>query len=75
MKRPPTLTSQLQAVENWNQTVPLGCPVKVKLDDGSVKESWTTSRAQMLGGHTAVIFLKGISGCYMLSRCTPMLAA
>jgi hypothetical protein len=28
----------------------------------------------VLGGHSAVIWLEGISGCYLLSRCRPLAA-
>lgn len=70
----PSLKKQLEAVAHWNQTVPIGCPVRVRMDDGSIKETLTESGAQMLGGHTAVIFLQGISGCYLLNRCAPVLS-
>lgn len=56
------------AVERWNRTVPVGTPVKVHLDDGSLKATKTQSEAWMLGGHSAVIMLDGISGAYSLAR-------
>jgi hypothetical protein len=58
----------MSAVQAWNQMVPVGTPVKVHLDDGSLKDSKTESEAWMLGGHTAVIQLEGISGAYSLAR-------
>ncbi len=70
-RRGPSPKAQQSAAENWNRTVPVGCRVKVKLDDGSVLETLTESQAWVLGGHTAVVTVKGISGGYLLSRCTP----
>lgn len=42
--------------------------------DGTSKPFITTTRttAQILGGHTAVVWLEGISGCYGLSHVTPI---
>lgn len=68
--------SQLRAVEEWNEHHPIGTEVSVEMDSGEIRATKTRSEAQMLGaepsrndsGHTAVIFLEGISGCYLLSR-------
>lgn len=57
-----------RAVENWNRIVAVGAHVDVTLDDGSVKETTTLSEAWMLGGHTAVVVIRGISGAYSLAR-------
>ena len=51
----------------------------VEMDSGEIRATTTRSNAQMLGaepsrgcpGHTAVIFLEGITGCYNLSRVRP----
>ncbi|WP_374650281.1 hypothetical protein [Rhizorhabdus sp.] len=32
----------------------------------------TRSKAEVLSGHSAVIWLDGISGCYLLDRVTPI---
>lgn len=56
------------AARDWNAKHPVGCKVEVTLDDGSIKETQTASEAWVLGGHTAVIKLEGISGGYSLSR-------
>lgn len=56
------------AARNWNAKNPVGSKVEVTLDDGSIKETLTTSPAWVLGGHTAVIKLEGISGGYSLKR-------
>jgi len=55
-------------VENWNLKHPVGSKVIVTKDGGEVVESTTTSPAEMLGGHTPVIWLEGFSGAYLLDR-------
>jgi hypothetical protein len=57
---------QRRFVERW--TYPVGTPVLARRDDGSTIDTRTTSEAWLLGGHTAVIMLDGISGCYALER-------
>lgn len=77
--RPPNVKLQLLQVENWNLKHPIGTEVTVGMDSGEIRATKTRSAAQMLGaepsknspGHTAVIFLDGISGCYLLSRVRP----
>lgn len=61
----------LHAVNAWNEKHAPGTPVRVRLDDGTVKETKTTSAAWMLGGHTAVVIVEGISGGYDLTRVSP----
>jgi hypothetical protein len=68
--------AQLQAACNkFNTTHSVGSAVSVELDGGEVRETITTSEAQVLSGHSAVIWLDGISGCYLLDRVTPLKAA
>lgn len=57
------------AVDDWNTTNKVGCRVTVTLDDKKQLDTATKYPAQMLSG-TAVIFVHGISGAYMLSRVT-----
>lgn len=59
-------------VEAWNAANPRGTRVSVKKDDGKLYETRTRSEAWLLGGHTAVVLVEGISGAYLLSRCKPM---
>jgi hypothetical protein len=67
---------QLELVGRWNATHAVGCAVTVELDSGKIVATRTRSQAQMLGaepsrndpGHTAVIWLEGITGCYCLNR-------
>lgn len=70
MKRPNLKQMQAQC-DKFNARVPVGGAVTVLLDSGENRETVTTSEAQILSGHTAVIWLKGVSGCYLLDRVTP----
>lgn len=68
-------SAQLQAAcDKFNAANPVGTVVSVQLDGGEVRETITTSEAQVLSGHSAVVWLKGISGCYLLERVTPLAA-
>lgn len=69
-------TAQLQAAcDKFNASVPVGAAVLVLMDGGDVRETITTSEAQVLSGHSAVIWLDGIRGCYDLERVTALKAA
>ena len=64
--------AQLQAAcDKFNAAHQVGAAVSVELDGGEARETITVSEAQVLSGHSAVIWLKGISGCYLLERVTP----
>ena len=67
---PPSPEDALCAVNAWNATYPVGTYVEVRLDDGSIRKTFTIERASVLGGHTAVAWLHGFFGCYRLDRCT-----
>lgn len=68
---------QLALVNAWNKDHKPGIDVIVRKDDKSEVPTKTRSEAFMLGasgnypGHTAVIMLEGISGCYSLDRVRP----
>jgi hypothetical protein len=65
-------TKQLyEQVESWNNRVSVGDAVVFRKDDGRTVNTKTRSRASILGGHTAVIWLDGISGCVVLDRVNP----
>jgi len=67
--------AQLQAAcDKFNAAHQVGAAVSVKLDGGEVRETVTNSEAQVMGGHTAVILLDGIRGCYDLERVTALKA-
>lgn len=58
-------------VEKWNSANQVGVSVDYRSFKGAEpKRTVTTSPAQVLGGHTAVVFLEGISGCVDISHCT-----
>lgn len=58
------------AVDDWNRAHQVGIEVEYRLDDGAVKQTRTRSEAWVLSGHTAVIMLDGVAGCYALHRVT-----
>ncbi|MGZ8153051.1 MAG: hypothetical protein ACXW1U_14490 [Methylobacter sp.] len=58
-----------KAVEVWNSQYNVGQPVKLLKDGGDIVETVTTSEAAIICNQ-AVIWLKDISGCYALDRCT-----
>jgi hypothetical protein len=59
-------------VEAWNEAVRVGTPVIVIRDRGEKIRTETTSPAWVMGAHSAVVSLKGISGGYRLSRVIPV---
>ena len=64
-------TAKLQAAcDKFNAAHQVGASVSVKLDSGEVRETVTNSEAQVMGGHSAVIWLDGVSRCYDLERVT-----
>lgn len=71
MKRPNPAKLQA-ACDRWNAEHPVGAAVVVRLDSGEERQTVTRSTAQVLSGHSAVIWLEGVSGCYLLDRVRPM---
>jgi hypothetical protein len=65
--RPSTRELQKKC-DRFNDRAVVGTKVRVKRDNGDVVETTTRSAAHVLGGHTAVVFVDGISGCYALER-------
>lgn len=70
--KPPTAAEQQRACDDWNTLHAIGTAIHVTQDDGSSKAAVTESRAWLLGGHTAVIMLSGVSGAYSLERVHPV---
>lgn len=62
--------SEQEQVDAWNGDNQTGVIVDVRRDNGDVLRTRTRSSAQMLSGHSAVIWVKGIAGCYKLDRVT-----
>jgi hypothetical protein len=56
-------------IDRWNATVPIGTPCEVRMDDGAIKTLPTRSTAWLMGGHSAMVMLEGISGGFQLQRC------
>jgi hypothetical protein len=68
IKRPSVKKMQAEC-DKFNASVKVGDEVFVKLD--GVEEPFRTrtrSEAQILSGHSPVIWLHGVSGCYLLDR-------
>jgi hypothetical protein len=65
------LTPQAEAAA-WNLRHRPGTAVHVTRDDGTDFLTTTRSEAEVLGGHTAVVWLNGASGCFLLDRCSPV---
>lgn len=61
-------------VEAWNQASPVGTTVEYRsLIDGPVTFTGKTrSEAQILSGHTVVVWLEGKAGCVCVEHCTPL---
>ena len=69
----PSLKQNERMVVEWNRAhKQVGAKVRVLKDDGSTMETIATTEAFLLGGHTACIFLHGISGAYSLARVTAL---
>ena len=55
-------------VDVFNEKHPVGSSVTVVKDLGEEVDTTVKYPAQILSGHTPVVWLKGISGCYRLDR-------
>lgn len=55
-------------IKIFNEKHPVGSVVAVVKDFGERIETKVRHPAQILSGHTAVVWLDGISGCYCLDR-------
>jgi len=55
-------------IAEFNRRYPVGTTVCVELDSGERRTTITRSAAQILGGHSPVIWLEGVRGCYLLDR-------
>lgn len=70
MRKQPSAASQQKLCDAWNKEHPIGTPVTLLKDGGDLVDTVTTSSAQLMCG-SPVIWLEGISGCYLLDRVTP----
>ena len=62
--------NQQKLVDTWNRDCPVGTPVRywTGVREGEGKQSKTRSAAKLLGGHMAVVWIEGVSGCVALSH-------
>jgi hypothetical protein len=70
-KRPSAAQLQKQC-DKWNAANPEGTTVSYEsiIGQGETFRGKSKSEAQVLSGHTAVIWLEGKSGCVCLDHCT-----
>ncbi len=64
MKKP-NITKVQKICDEFNQKYPIGTYVILKKDSGEFTTS-VQSAAFVLGGHSAVAFFHGVSGCYAI---------
>jgi hypothetical protein len=64
----PHTTDPHEIVKNWNELHTVGIEVIVTKDNKTTFHTKTRSSAWLLGGHTPVIQIKGVAGCYALDR-------
>lgn len=72
MRNKPNIKEMQKSCDDFNAICPIGGEVSVKLD--GIEDpvfTITVSEAQILSGHSAVVWLQGVSGCYLLERVTP----
>jgi hypothetical protein len=67
MKRP-NIKALTAKVDAWNASNKIGVDVAYRRDNGKATLTKTRTEAQVLSGHTAVIWLDDVSGCVDLSR-------
>lgn len=70
-KNRPSASELNRRCEAWNKVRPVGTEVIVTRDNGEELRTKTRSEAWLLSGHSAVIQLEGVSGCYALDRVRP----
>lgn len=77
MKRPPTITQLNKTVADFNAAHPVGTPViytSVRDDPKSAKVTKTRSEAWVMGGHSVMVMVEGVSGgvcCEHIVAVTP----
>ncbi len=74
-KRPTVVQLQRQC-DKWNRANKVGTLVSYEsiIGEGETHRGESASEAQILSGHSAVIWLEGKSGCVMLDHCTAVAA-
>jgi len=67
-RRPRSLQALRAEVDRWNSAYRVGTRVTLTKDDGTEVDAVTRSEASVLSGHTAVIWLRQVVGCWALDR-------
>lgn len=72
--RKPSIEALQLQVFNWNERYPIPMEVDYHpvIGEAACERFRTCSRAFILSGHTACIFLEGKSGCVALDACEPV---
>jgi hypothetical protein len=70
----PTARQLARRVEKWNRDVPIGAVVTYRSVKAARSVVITTTRtaAEVLSGHTPVVWLTGVSGCVALDHTEPL---
>ncbi len=68
MNREQSVEVMQRLVDAFNKKNPVGTSVTVVKDRGEKVETRVKYPAEVLSGHTPVVWLEGISGCYCLDR-------
>lgn len=69
----PNLKKMQADCDAFNKENAVGARVMVRLDNrADLFETVTRSKAQILSGHSVVIWLEGVTGCYLLDRVKPV---
>lgn len=66
----PNITKLQKQCDAFNAKHPVGTAVTLHTDTKGDIATKTRSEAQVLSGHSAVVWLEGVSGCYALDRVT-----
>lgn len=74
MRKAPTLKALQTIVDKFNADFPVGTPVILKKDTGVV-ETVVEAPAEILGGHSAVGWFRGVRGCYAIDGRVSALAS
>lgn len=63
-----------EAVATFNERCPIGTPVRYwpGIREGDGREGQTRSAAQLLSGHTPVVWVTGHAGCIALTHVEPI---
>lgn len=68
----PTVAQLQKQCDKWNAKHPVGTLVSYEeiVGEGATHRGKTYSEAQVLSGHSAVVWIEGKSGCVCLEHCT-----